>query len=70
MPTLRLRWKLIESATTVGLADTIIRWVCKFSGNVEERRAQARAKETIKRVPREKCECPGDCLRHEDIGGL
>jgi len=70
MPTLRLRWKLIESETREGLARVITHWASSFLGDVEERRAQARAKEPVQRVPREECTCPDDCLRHEDIGGL
>lgn len=70
MPTLRLRWKLIESESTLVLASRIMVWLGRYVGDVAERRAQARAKDTVKRVPKEKCECPGDCPRHEDIGGL
>ena len=70
VPTFRLRWKLIEHETTRGLAGLIARWCASYAGDVMGRRAQATAKDTVKRVPRMECECPGDCLRHEDIGGL
>ena len=70
VPTLRLRWKLIEDESTVILASRIMVWLGRYTRDVAKRRMQARAKEPVQRVPREECECPGPCLRHEDIGGL
>ena len=61
---------MIESETVEGLAHIISHWAVTFLGDVKERRVQARAKETVQRVPRMECTCPDDCLRHEDIGGL
>lgn len=70
IPTLRIRWDLVETETPEGLARHINRWVGTWRASLTARRAAFAAKRVIHKVPREPCTCPGDCPRHEDIGGL
>ena len=70
IPTLRIRWNLIQTETTERLARFISMWVGTWLGSLTTRRAAAKDKCILKRVPREKCTCPDDCPRHENTGGL
>ena len=70
IPTLRIRWDLIEHLTPEELSRHIDIWVKRWNPSLSYRRALTPPTDGITRVPREECTCPDDCLRHEDIGGL
>lgn len=49
IPTLRIRWGLIDSGTVAGLASVIRRFLVVYNGDIAERRAKQKAQNLIQR---------------------